>query len=158
MCLLGFNTTPLIHKTRFERAHNKKKMSWTAQGRESWDRKGKDNGLNCRSKRFNYTNFHKMLKYQMTSKTQLDTLTLRKYKSTVCLSVRRDNIRPSDAAARGSVATASGGVRATSSVSAAQTCKIRNSVWATSASEIKTKKWKQEAAKPRLLHDNTVCM
>lgn len=62
----------------------------------------------------------------MTSKTQADTLTLRKCKSTVCPSVTRDNVRPDDAAPTVSVATGSAecrsaGVPATSSVSAAET-------------------------------------
>lgn len=43
----------------------------------------------------------------MTSKTQADTLTLRKCKSTVCPSVTRDNVRPDDAAPTVSVATGS---------------------------------------------------
>jgi hypothetical protein len=134
MCLFAFNTPTAPKQHRFikhvlkDSTTGRKWLELLKDVRVETGT-GKQNGLNSRSKRFNHTNFHKMLKYQMTSNTQVDTLTLRKYKSTVCLSVRRDNIRTSDAAARGSVATASGGVRATSSVSAAETCKIRNSVF-----------------------------
>jgi hypothetical protein len=83
MCLFGFNM-PTVWKHHIFTKHVLKEHTtgrkWLELLKDARVETGtgKHNGLNSRRKRFNYTNFHKMLKYQMTSKTQADTLTLRK--------------------------------------------------------------------------------